>query len=285
MEPTRYWVNGTYIQRQPYYLEVLARYARQRIQRTPLLFVHGACLDARCFDDKLLPAFAALGYDAHAVSLRYHETHRDYMLFNPSRIRDYVEDVWQVAQQFETLPVVIGHSVGGFIVMKYLEKHPAAAAILLSTIPVYGFWSALYRTLKRYAVGHVWDFISGKRNFLRVSADQFSTYCFTDDILATMPRQQLMRYHARLHLESFFVLYDMLGGDLPQPEKAPPLPMLVLGALHDVLLSPEDTQRTAEAYHAEWDIFPHMAHDICREAGSDATVTRMHDWLQTLKLP
>jgi alpha-beta hydrolase superfamily lysophospholipase len=41
-------------------------------------------------------------------------------------------------------PVVIGHSLGGLVVAKYLEKHVAPAAILVAPSPSEGmFWSGL----------------------------------------------------------------------------------------------------------------------------------------------
>jgi len=281
--PDRYQVEAPPTYSRP--LEVFARYPETYKQKTPLVFVHGACLDARCFDDALMPALAACGYEVHAVSLRYHETDRGYMQLNPSRIRDYVDDVWQVAQQFDTPPVLVGHSVGGYVAMKYIEYHTVSASILLSSIPVFGFSLVLYRTLKRYAVKHIWDFVSGKRNILRVSPDQFGTYCFTDDVYEAMPREKLEMYYARLHLESFLVMFDMLGMDAIHPQQAHVAPMLVLGALYDILVTPEDIQRTAAAYGAEWDVFSNMAHDICREAGSHQTVERMDQWLMGLALP
>jgi pimeloyl-ACP methyl ester carboxylesterase len=61
-----------------------------------------------------------------------------------TRISDYVADVSQIAARLPTMPVVIGHSLGGLIVQKYLEQYNAPAAILLAPSPIEGmFWSGL----------------------------------------------------------------------------------------------------------------------------------------------
>jgi alpha-beta hydrolase superfamily lysophospholipase len=39
-------------------------------RRAPILFVHGSYHSAWCYAEHFMPYFAALGYDAYAVSLR-----------------------------------------------------------------------------------------------------------------------------------------------------------------------------------------------------------------------
>ena len=40
-------------------------------------------------------------------------------------IADYVDDVASVADTLQARPAMIGHSMGGFVVQKYLESHEA----------------------------------------------------------------------------------------------------------------------------------------------------------------
>ncbi|MGB2811055.1 MAG: alpha/beta fold hydrolase, partial [Mycobacterium sp.] len=48
-------------------------------------------------------------------------------------IADYVEDVKSVADDLPTRPVVIGHSMGGLVVQKYLESNAAPAGVLMAS--------------------------------------------------------------------------------------------------------------------------------------------------------
>ena len=43
-------------------------------------------------------------------------------------IADYVDDVAAVIDWLGEKPVLIGHSMGGFIIQKYLERHTVPAA-------------------------------------------------------------------------------------------------------------------------------------------------------------
>ena len=53
-------------------LEVIARKAEGGSEYPPLLFVHGSCHAAWCWDEHFLPYFADHGFDSYALSLRGH---------------------------------------------------------------------------------------------------------------------------------------------------------------------------------------------------------------------
>lgn len=228
-----------------------------------------------------MPDLAAYGYDTYALSLRYHESWRGYMVFHGSRIRDYVADVAAAVAQLPSPPILIGHSMGGYIIMKYLEQyHNIPAAVLLSSIPVNGFWRGFWRTIRMFWWEHTLSTLTLRRNLFQVSAQQFDRYCFMEPMQA----DRLEVYHNRLHLESFFTLWDMIIGDLPRPSQAARVPMLVLGGAHDVIFDGSELRATAAAYKADLEIFPDLAHDIIREEGHDRTAARIVEWLRGVGL-
>jgi pimeloyl-ACP methyl ester carboxylesterase len=92
----------------------------------PLLFVHGAWHAAWCWDEHFLDFFADKGYRALAVSLRGHGNSPTLKPLRSCSIADYVHGVASVADSLPTTPVLIGHSMGGFIVQRYLESHHVA---------------------------------------------------------------------------------------------------------------------------------------------------------------
>ena len=119
-------------------LELITRNPDGEAKATPLLFVHGKWHGAWCWDEHFLPYFAAHGYDCTALSLRGHAGSEGQDGLRWHSISDYVSDVEQVAGQFDTPPIIIGHSMGGYITQKYLETHPEIpAAVLLTAIPPY----------------------------------------------------------------------------------------------------------------------------------------------------
>src|SRR5512145_2168550 len=104
-------------------LETITRTPKNRTHKTPLLFVHGMWHGAWCWDEFFLPFFADAGYHVTALSLRGHAGSEGKIA--GSSIMDYVRDVEEVAKTLPTPPVLIGHSMGGFIVQKFLERNSA----------------------------------------------------------------------------------------------------------------------------------------------------------------
>ena len=128
-------------------LEVLSCEPKQRRFETPLLFVHGAFAGAWVWDEHFLPYFAAQGYSAHAISLRGHGGSEGHERIDWYSIHDYVDDVTEVIRDLGAAPVLVGHSMGGFVVQKYLERHQVPAAVLMCSVPPQGLVAAQFSLL------------------------------------------------------------------------------------------------------------------------------------------
>ena len=143
-------------------LEVIDKGCVSESHPVPLLFVHGAWHAAWCWDEYFLSFFADKGYRALAVSLRGHGSSPTPKPLRTCSVADYVEDVSTVADSLPTRPVVIGHSMGGVVVQKYLESHDAPAGVLMASTPPQGYLGSGLRWMKR----HPWHFakivITGK---------------------------------------------------------------------------------------------------------------------------
>jgi alpha-beta hydrolase superfamily lysophospholipase len=100
-------------------------------------------------DEHFLDFFADKGFHAVAVSLRKHGNSHT-MKPRTCSVADYVNDVDSVAASLPTKPVIIGHSMGGFVVQKYLEKHSAPAGVLLASLPVSEASRGLLRIVARH---------------------------------------------------------------------------------------------------------------------------------------
>ena len=64
-------------------------------------------------------------------------------------IADFVEDVAETVRRLPSPPFLVGHSMGGFILQKYLEDHPAPGAVLLSSPPPSGLLGTTLRVARR----------------------------------------------------------------------------------------------------------------------------------------
>ncbi len=254
-------------------IETFTRSPSSLTHSTPLLFIHGMWHGAWCWDETFLPFFADHGYRVTALSLRGHAGSEGKI--RGSRIADYVADVEQVARTFDTPPVLIGHSMGGFITQKYLETHNAPAGVLLASNPHSGLWHALGLVFLRSPL-LVLEAIFTMRLYPVVRNPKSARWALFS---ADMPEEQLLKYHAKMNDESFRAFLDLLGLNLAHPKRVK-TPLLILGAEKDTVIPPSDVHATARAYGLKAEIFPNMAHDMMLEAGWKSVAERILEWLK-----
>jgi pimeloyl-ACP methyl ester carboxylesterase len=244
---------------------------------TPLVLVHGAWHGAWCWEEHFVPFFRRAGFAVHTLNLREHGD-----AVNRGRLRwvgiaDYVRDVAALTASLGAPPVLVGHSMGGLVVQKYLERHPAAAGVLLASVPPAGALATTLRIARRRP-----------KAFLKANAT-LSLYPFVETpelarehfFSATMPREQVLTYFRRLQDESYRAFLDMLAFQLPRPRRVS-APMLVLGGADDTIFRPYEVRATARAYRTTATIFPDMAHDMMLERGWQAVAEAILGWLASV---
>lgn len=256
------------------HLEVITHKPKSVSRPTPLLFVHGMWHAAWCWEENFLPYFSQYGYTSHALSLRGHGGSEGSERLRWTSLNSYVADVAQIADQLGGQPILIGHSMGGMIVQKYLESRHVPAAVLLASAPPKGLIPATARMFLR----HPWEVIKAVVTFSMypvVSTPQLAQEAFFS---ADMPDVKLKSYIAQQQDESYRVYLDMLGLNLPHPKRIK-TPILVLGSENDMMISSKEVMATARVYGAEAEFFPGMAHDMMLEAGWQDVADRVLAWL------
>jgi pimeloyl-ACP methyl ester carboxylesterase len=254
-------------------LELIVREPAKKNQKTPLLFVHGAWHGAWCWDEYFLPYFADNGYLVYALSLRGHGKSSGAERLRWTSIRDYVADVAQIVAEIPQPPVLIGHSMGGFIVQKFLENVTMPGGILLASAPPQGVWRVALRSAWHYPKQFAKLNLKLSLYPLVETAELARSYFFS----STMPAEQVKRYFAQLGDESYRAFLDMTLLNLPKPGRVK-TPMLVLGGLNDHTFSVGEVKATARAYNTEPHFFP-LAHDMMLEPGWEQVAETMMAWL------
>ena len=253
-------------------LEVIQHDSKGIPKAVPLLFVHGAWHGAWCWDEHFLGYFAEQGYQSIALSLRGHGSSDGGWRW--AGASGYVDDVAQVAQQFDHPPILIGHSMGGYVVQKYLEKYPASGAVLMASIPTSGSLLFILKlTLKRplamlrYLLtlnGHFW-----------YTPQQVRDAFFSE----TIPDDVLQRYFNNLQGESIRIAFETMGLNLPKPKRIPKdIPMLVVSATRDAVFTVKEQEKTAKAYGTEAQFFD-MAHDMMLEPNWKEVADAILTWI------
>jgi pimeloyl-ACP methyl ester carboxylesterase len=258
-------------------LEVIDKGSCSDSHPVPLLFVHGALHAAWCWDEHFLDFFADKGYRAVALSLRGHGASPGRERLRWTGLQEYVGDVAETAAQLPTQPVLVGHSMGGFVIQKYLEHHTAAGAILVASVPPTGVWRAALHIARRHPVPFV------KLNASLRLAPLVATPELVRDLLfsTSTPDEQINTYQQRVQDEGYRGFLDMLALDLVKTKQVNRVPMLVLGAEDDAIVSQRQIRRTAAVYGAEAEIFPDMGHDMMLEPKWAVVAERIHAWFGT----
>ena len=300
-------------------LEVLTHIPARLKHKTPLLFIHGAFTGAWCWEEHFLSFFAEAGFAAHALSVSGHGGSRGREKLDTLSISDYVDDVREVVEQLPMPPILIGHSMGGFIVQKYLEQYAAPAAVLMCTVPPQGMMGVAFNALftRPALLNNLNDMMAGgKASYESLRDALFAQEVTLDD---------LKRFYHLAQPESHRAIWDMTLFGLPSASKVlqhltsneanthgHPLSstetpgrvgkggrgdslsnvparedvetrLLVLGAEHDHLMPASTAQMTARTYGVEAEIFPGMGHGLMLERDWRVVAERIKAWITEQK--
>ena len=257
-------------------LEVIDKGSCDDAHPVPLLFVHGGWHSASCWAN-FVDFFADAGYRAVAVSLRGHGGSPAGKPFHFCSIADYVDGVHTVAESLGGHPILVAHSLGGFVVQRYLENHDAPAAILVASVPPQGVLGLAARiwtrhpwvSLRSLPVGDLTGFIG---TVPLVREHLFSAHTPEEIVESCAARVQSEAVRASL-VDPLFrrVRTKRIG-----------TPMLVLGAAEDGMVTDAEVRATARAYRTEPEFFPDMGHNMMQEPAWISVAERIQAWLQTL---
>lgn len=248
---------------------------------TPVLFVHGAWHGAWCWKKFFLNYFDDHGFAAYALSLRGHGKSKTPKWFNCTRLSAYVDDlrgvVEKIASHHGQSPVLVGHSMGGAVVQKYLETHPEIpAAVLMASIPPCGVLRATLRILRKYP--RLFARINWERNLylLVETPERAKEFLFSEN----MADAEVLEYHRQLGKESYAGYLDTLRPRYLRPKRVKTRRVLVLGAVNDAIFEPSEIAATARAYGTKEIMFDGTAHDMMLEARWEDVADQIVKWLQ-----
>jgi len=249
--------------------------------KPPLLFVHGAWHASWCWETYFAGYFTDLGYEVHTVDLRGHSQGAGPRRLRWHSVADYVADVRTAAERIGREPVIVAHSMGGFVLQKYLERYDCAGAVLVASVPPRG------------VLGVILGLARSRPRDLARSLTTFDLYPLVDGpehtrsmfYSADVPEADVVEYSAALGNESYRAFLDMLVLRLPRRKRirrriADGLPVLVLGGAEDRIFGPDDVRSTAAAYGVEAVSFPGMAHNLMLDVGWEDVAARIADWLR-----
>ncbi|HEX4190287.1 MAG TPA: alpha/beta fold hydrolase [Marmoricola sp.] len=245
-------------------------------ERPPLLFVHGAWHASWCWDEHFTGHFADLGYEVHTVDLRGHRRDAGPARLGWHSVADYVADVREAVAAIGRPPVIVAHSMGGFVLQKYLEADDCAGAVLVASVPPRGVLGVVLGLAK-----------ARPRDLLR-SLTTFDLYPIVAGpehtramfYSAAVPETEIINYSAALGNESYRAFLDMMVLKLPRTKRIRgKVPMLVLGGELDRVFPPAVVRATGAAYGTEPVLFTGMAHNLMLDVGWEDVAATISGWL------
>lgn len=244
----------------------------------PLLFLHGAYTAAWCWQEHYLPYFAAAGFHSYALSFSGHGESRRREQLDRYSIDDYVRDVAEVVVGLPEPPVLIGHSMGGFVVQKYLEHHSAPAAVLMCSVPPQGLAASAFGML--FGRPGLFSDLNRLMSGGQVALDSLREALFAQPVSV----DDLARYYRMAQPESHRAIWDMSLFNLPHTgavlQHLPAGRLLVLGAEHDLIIPASLVDLTGRSYGVAAEIFPGMGHGLMLESDWRTPAQRIIDWLE-----
>jgi len=243
------------------------------MKKDTIIFVHGAWHGGWCWDKYFRPKFEKHGYAVVTYDLPGHDRPGKIKGINKYGLKDYVKSLEEEVAKLDQLPILIGHSMGGMVIQKFLESNTCKKAVLLTPTPYYGVLPGLHRSLKNPSF---FSSLFTRDLYRLVDSEEKCSMAFFSEQL---PKEELKEYAGKVCSESFKAFQDL---NFPRVKVKHHLeiPMLVIGAENDFLVSEKDNKSTAKKYQADLIMMDNIAHDAMLDVGQERVSDAILDWLE-----
>lgn len=222
-----------------------------------IVLVHGAWHGAWCWDE-VAETLRERGHTVDAVTLPGHDrSGSPKRIWN--RISEYVAEVDRVVNACAEPPILVGHSMGGYTVQRYLERGSARVGVLVASAPRRGVLPANLRLMRE------------KPAAVLTATALFDYHRLVDTpakvrelfLSADAPSAVVERLAERLQSESALAILTMIVRP-PRPARVT-TPVRVIAAADDTIFTLDEQEALAAAYGTEAFVLP-GAHDLMVDA-------------------
>lgn len=238
---------------------------KHQTNRQQILFVHGWWGGPWVWD-RLAASLSEAGYVCETIDL-----YADQNSVNGSFV-SHLDKLSQATSQMDK-PILIGHSAGGLLIQKLLERISVPAAVLIASAPPQGIFSArswaLIRALLKYAPTVV------KQKPLLPSREDM--YALNLNGLNT--DEQAAVYDKMVPISAKEAIEVVVKGVAVDASRIQ-TPILVLNGTQDRLTLPGVAKQIANKHHATYREYPDNAHYLMREFNSHAIAIDIDLWLR-----
>ncbi len=241
--------------------------------------IHGAFCGGWAFERFRRP-FEAEGHVVHAPDLPGHETSERRRPVAGLSISTYVQAALDAIAEQPSLPIVIGHSLGGLVAQLAAARTPVAGLILLSPSAPWGVAVSSAEeaasAMSLYALGPFWSLA------VDPSAPIAQHY-----MLGRLPPDERRAIFARMTAESGRALFETLNWWLdPFASTLVPagarVPVLGATGAKDAIHPAATVRTTVERLGGRLTVFPEASHWLHGEPGFEAVAQLCLEWIASL---
>ncbi|MCZ6629648.1 MAG: alpha/beta hydrolase [SAR324 cluster bacterium] len=249
-----------------------------------LVLIHGMWADgpyARNFQS----FFEDKGFHCIAPTLRHHgrpaePPHPD---LGTTSLLDYAADLEAEIRALESLPILVGHSMGGLLAQMLAARGLAKAALLITPASPAGIVAIRLSVLRAFASGLLrWGF------WRKPNRQTFGEFSYSMYHLLPLEEQRMLYSQAgyesgRAAAEIGFWLFDPHRAARVDAKRVT-CPMLIVGASKDRITPVSVLRKVARKYRhvAEYKEFAGHAHGLMYEQGWEEIARYCADWLAGL---
>jgi pimeloyl-ACP methyl ester carboxylesterase len=283
--------------------------------KPPLVFLHGGFHAAWCWTEKFFPYFVSLGYPVLAFSWRGTSGTPTREGVKNVKVEEHKEDLQGLLDQLTLIlgptfsknkkPVLLSHSLGGALVMKYLEgckKKPSdqfSGLITMCSIPPSGHSKMTMRVLWR-SIFDAWKIVKGIP----------MKKAITDPLLCRQlffgGKPRVLNHNGTIdnfgvsdedvsRYQSYFARDSIVATDMSDLAENPPKtdgkgraifvsdylpPALVIGAKDDFLVDFEANLETAKYYGLQKPVIVDSPHDVMLGRNWQNCASTIHHWIE-----
>lgn len=244
---------------------------KKPLYQRPLVLLHGAWHGAWCWQNAAHD-FAERGFAVHTLSLRGHGGSSIPRLFNLVGLQHYIDDLLALVDSLQPAPIVVAHSLGGYVLQHALLQRQLPAAVLLASMPQTGPLGFTLRTIRNQPSVALRTLLTAD-GFSFVRTPALAKALFLRDNASATQAQAL---HSQLSSESVKVLLDALMHK-PEPSKIK-TPIMVIAAERDRAFTLAEQRSLANAYQAPLIVVPQAAHDLMFDPAWPLVADAIEGW-------
>lgn len=256
-----------------------------------IVFVHGVCHGAWCFEN-FMDFFSENGYECFALNLRGHgDNSRKGLTF--ATLSQYANDVAKCIEYCTVYcnkrgiaekPFLLGHSMGGAVVQKYIKKHfdkikgvVLFASATAKRMPYFKTLFGLRKKNLRSSALKAWG--------IKVSDKDIAGSAFFDNRIKSM--DDIAKYNKLLHRESLVITFANLYLPYYKGKYNENIPILTIGSKVDSYFPKESLIKTADVYDCTENnkkkqciILDNLCHDMMLDPEWEISAKKVLDFME-----